>query len=101
MGHFQDASGGVYLQLPGGCIPESHIAHAHFEDEACRGGEVESTQAGLAGGRLGRSAKLRAGSADDAAVGQDLEVLQRAAGAAVFLQTRPGVDEGRYFTGVE
>jgi len=44
---------------------------------------------------------LRSGAADHAAVGEDLEVLQRAAGAAVFLQARPGVDEGGDFTGVE
>ena len=82
--------------------PEPHVAHAHFDDEAGGGAEVEPDEADLAEvGVERRAAKLRAGASDDAAVGEDLKVLQRAAGAAVFLQTRPSVDEGGDFTGVE
>lgn len=95
VGHFQNAAGGVCLQLPGGCVPQPHIAHAHFDDEAGGGAEVESDETDLAEvDEFGRAANLRAGSAQHTTVGEDLEVLQRAAGRAVFLQRGAGVDEG-------
>ena len=98
---FQSPARGVGLQGSRCGVPESHVAHAHFDYEPGGGGEVKSDQSGLRGGGFGGSEVLCPRAADDAAIRQDLEVFESAAGAAVFLQTRPGVDEGRDFTGVE